>query len=199
MSQIVLASSSSARRQMLTAAGLRFEVAPAEVDEGALKAREQAEGRSTRELAGVLAEAKALDVSRRLASDALVIGADQTLDCEGRAFDKATTLEDLREHLAFLRGRVHALHASVAVARGAEILWSHTETTRLTMRAFSDPFLDGYVARHGKEVMSSLGGYWFEGEGAQLFERVEGDYFTILGLPLLPLLNFLRTAGALPS
>ena len=128
-----------------------------------------------------------------------VIGSDQTLELDGQTLSKATSVAELRNHLTGLRGRTHALHAAVAVAQDGEIVWSHTDTAHLTMRAFSEAFLDDYLAQHGEQVRSSLGGYWFEAEGAQLFEHVEGDYFTILGMPLLPLLGFLRQVGALPS
>jgi septum formation protein len=129
----------------------------------------------------------------------LVIGSDQTLELDGRTLSKATSLAELRDHLTRLRGRTHALHSAVAVARDGEVVWSHADTARLAMRAFSDAFLGDYLTRHGEKVRSSLGGYWFEAEGAQLFDKVDGDYFTILGMPLLPLLGFLRQAGALAS
>jgi predicted house-cleaning NTP pyrophosphatase (Maf/HAM1 superfamily) len=137
--------------------------------------------------------------SARGEGDVLIIGSDQTLELDGELISKATSLTELRDHLVRLRGRTHALHAAVAVARDGAVVWSHTDTAILTMRAFSDAFLDDYLAQHGEQVCSSLGGYWFEAEGAQLFDTVEGDYFTILGMPLLPLLGFLRGAGAIAS
>ncbi len=233
--RIVLASGSSARRAMLTASGVTFDVVVPEVDEDAVKGR----GGTAREIAAELAAAKAtslpfmgrvetkrsevrggevgiipdtsdgpdsptplasrVDPPREGEGGPLVIGSDQTLECCGRTFSKAASLSELPDHLLRLRGQIHALHSAVAVARDGEIIWSHIDTARLTMRAFSDVFLDDYLARYGEQVRSSLGGYWFEAEGVQLFDTVEGDYFTILGMPLLPLLGFLRGAGALAS
>ncbi len=175
---------------MLERAGLSFETVVPEVDETEVKAR----GSSAREVAIELAASKALT-----RSVSLVIGSDQTLELDGQMFSKATSLSELRETLIRLRGRTHALHSAVAVAQDGEIVWSDVDTATLTMRGFSDAFLDDYVARHGEQVRSSLGGYWFEAEGAQLFDTVAGDYFTILGMPLLPLLGFLRRAGAVAS
>ena len=197
MTRIVLASGSVARKAMLSAAGVRFEVVVPDVDEDAVKAL----GGTALEVAGVLAEMKArtpLPKGEEI-SDVLVIGSDQTLELDGKSISKAATLDELRDNMFRLRGRTHFLHAAVAVARDGEIAWTHTATARLTMRVFSDALLDGYLARNGDQVRSSLGGYWFEGEGAQLFDVVEGDYFTILGMPLLPLLACLRGAGAMPS
>ena len=129
----------------------------------------------------------------------LVIGCDQTLEFDGQTLSKATSFDDLRANLLRLRGRAHLLHSAASVALDGEILWSHTDTARLIMRAFSDAFLDDYIARQGDQVLLSLGGYWYEDEGVQLFDAVDGDYFTILGMPLLPLLGCLRTVGALPA
>ncbi len=177
---------------MLAAAGVRFEAVVSTVDEDDVKAR----GGTARDIAETLARLKAM-AGRRPAT--LVIGADQTLELDGHSISKAASVEELRANLLRLRGRTHALHSAVAVAEDDTILWSHTETARLTMRDFSDGFLDDYISRNGEAVRSSLGGYWFEGEGAQLFDRVDGDYFTVLGLPLIPLLGFLRREGVLPS
>jgi septum formation protein len=200
--RLVLASGSSARRAMLTGAGVAFEVVVPEVDEAVAKAG----GDDAREIAIELAQLKALSIPENGPpspstgkGDTLVIGSDQTLEIEGETLSKATSLTDLRAHLVRLRGRTHALHSAAAVAREGEIVWSHAAAAHLRMRAFSDAFLDDYVERHGAKVSSSLGGYWFEAEGAQLFEAVDGDYFTILGMPLLPLLGFLREAGALAT
>ena len=195
---IVLASTSRARRQVLEAAGIAFRVDPAELDEAALKLRARRDGRSADECGAMLAEAKALEVARRHSYD-LVIGADQMLDCDGEWFDKPRDADEARQQLLRLRGRTHTLHAALAVARGCTVLWRHVEPAHLTMRRFSDAFLDAYVAAMGNAICATVGGYEFEGRGAQLFERVEGDHFAILGLPLLPLLSFLRGEGAIPT
>lgn len=201
MTRIVLASTSAARQAMLTAAGVQFESVAPVVDESVVQARERARGVSSFALAGILANAKAVEVSARLGLGpaTLVVGADQTLELDDRAIGKAGSLNELRETLAALSGRTHMLHAAVAVARDGAVVWTHTETARLTMRVLSAGFLQSYLSRHGDAVRSSLGGYWYEAEGIQLFERVDGDYFTILGLPLISLLNFLRQEEALPT
>ncbi len=196
MRRIVLASASAARQRLLTAAGVAFELADPKLDEAAIKARELARGATVRALAETLAKAKALGLAD---AGALVIGADQTLDLDGRCIDKATSAMQLEATLLALRGREHALHSAVAIADGGQVVWSHVETARLRVRDFSDTFLRDYLARHGERVRSSLGGYWFEAEGVQLFDHVVGDYFTILGLPLMPLLSYLRGMGALAS
>jgi septum formation protein len=194
----VLASKSRSRAAVLAGAGVAFETEDSEVDEGALKAGLLADGAGPREVAERLGEAKALAVSARR-PDALVIGADQTLDLGGALYDKPADLAEARRHLTAMRGRGHALHGGVVAAERGEVVWRTTETSRLWMRAFSDAFLDGYLARGGEALLASVGAYQLEGEGAQLFERIEGDYFAILGLPLLPLLAFLRGRGAIPK
>ncbi len=144
-------------------------------------------------VAAALAKAKALSVSRHAAG--LVIGADQTLELDGVLFSKPRGSADLRDQLNTLRGRSHRLHAAAAVAQGDVVLWAQTETVTLAVRDFSPQFLDSYVDRNAAAVLDCVGGYRFEGEGVQLFDRVEGDYFAILGLPLLGLLAFLRAQG----
>ena len=195
---VVLASSSGARRRLLEAAGIAVAVDPAAIDEAAIKAAFRRADSSAERCAGALAEAKAVAVGRRHA-DVLVIGADQTLDCDGTWLDKPRDAAEARRQLAFLGGRTHVLHSAVAVIRDGIVLWQLVERARLVMRRFSDAFLDGYIAAMGERVGEMVGGYALEGLGAQLFERIEGDYFTILGLPLLPLLEFLRRQGALAS
>ena len=195
---IVLASKSRSRAAVLAGAGVAFETEDSEVDEGALKARLLAEGAGPRAVAEQLGEAKALAVSARRPDD-VVIGADQTLDLGGVLYDKPADLAEARSHLTAMRGRGHALHGGIVAAERGEVVWRTTETSRLWMRDFSDAFLDGYLARGGAALLASVGAYQLEGEGAQLFERIEGDYFAILGLPLLPLLGFLRERGAVPS
>jgi septum formation protein len=194
---ITLASKSSARQAVLKAAGVVFETASAGVDEAAVKDGLLAEGATPREVADALAEMKAVKGSRN--RPGLVIGADQTLDLEGRLFDKAGTLEEARERLTLLRGKVHKLHSAVVVAQDGVPIWREVPAATLSMRPFSDAFLDGYLARHGDGILSSVGCYRLEDEGVQLFDRIDGDYFTILGLPLMGLLDLLRRHGALET
>ena len=192
---ITLASKSAARTQVLSAAGVSFEAIGAGVDEGVIKDELLANGAGPREVAEALAERKALAANR----PGLVIGADQTLDLDGRLFDKAETLEEARERLQFLRGKTHKLHSAVAVARDGQIIWRETPAATLTMRDFSDAYLDAYLARHGEGLLGSVGCYRLEDDGVQLFEAIDGDYFTILGLPLMGLLDLLRREGALAA
>jgi septum formation protein len=194
---LVLASGSAARRQMLEAAGLAFEVDVPRVDEEAAKASLRGEGLKPRDQADALAELKALSVSR--GRKAFVIGADQMLALGSEVFDKPKSAAEAREHLLRLRGQTHELITAAVVAREGAIIWRHIDTPKLKMRAFSDAFLDDYLSRAGERVLHSVGAYQLEGLGAQLFERVEGDYFSVLGLPLLPLLAFLRQHGIAPS
>lgn len=193
---IVLASRSAARTSVLTAAGVPFETLVAGVDEAAVKAGLLAEGQGPREVADALAELKAVRVSRARPDD-LVIGADQTLDLGGVLYDKVETLAEARERLQLLRGKTHKLHSAVVVARGGEAIWREVPTARLTMRDFSDAFIDGYLAARGEGILGSVGCYQLENEGVQLFSRIDGDYFTILGLPLMGLFDFLRLHGEL--
>ena len=146
------------------------------------------------ELASTLAEMKAVKVSARH-PEAMVVGADSTLACNGRMFDKPPDLAAARSQLQTLRGQTHELFSSVVVARGGERLWHWSERARLTMRQLNDGFIDSYLARAGEDVLTSVGAYQLEGLGAHLFSRIDGDYFTILGLPLLPLLSFLAEHG----
>lgn len=190
---LVLASGSLARRRMLEAAGLVFDVETPRVDEEAAKASLRAEGLRPRDQADALAELKALSISRR--RQEFVIGADQMLAVDGDVFDKPKDLAEARTHLERLRGRTHELITAAVVAREGAVIWRHIDTPRLTMRSFSDAFLDDYLARAGQGALASVGAYQLEGLGAQLFSRVEGDYFAVLGLPLLPLLAFLREHG----
>lgn len=175
----------------MRAAGLTFEIVPAHVDEDALKIGLKAEGASAADCAQALAEFKAGTISQRF-PEALVIGADQMLECEGAWFDKPKGIAGARTHLQTLRGKTHTLPTSAAVALGGVPIWHHTVSPRLTARPFSDEFLEAYLNEVGDAVTSSVGAYHLEGRGAQLFSRIEGDFFTILGLPLLPLLAFLR-------
>lgn len=193
---LVLASQSAARRALLDAAGLRYQARPAAVDEAAVKESARAEGASAADAALLLAELKAARAVRD-DPDALVIGADQLLVCEGRWFDKPPDLDGARAHLQALRGKAHELVTAVTCVRGGQVVWHHVATPRLHMRAFSDRFLDAYLAAEGSRVLGSVGAYRMEGPGVHLFDRIEGEHAAILGLPLLPLLGFLRQHGAI--
>ena len=193
---IVLASTSPTRQSMLRNAGLSFVAEAPRVDERALVSTNPRWSPS--ETAEKLAEAKAKDVSLRHAQ-ATVIGADQVLALGNKVYSKPASILQCREHLLELRGNTHTLVSSVVCARDGKTDWSHTAEALLTMRNFSDEFLDDYLSRVGKDCTSSVGGYKIEGRGLQLFERVAGDHFTILGLPLLPLLDHLRTVGDIPE
>lgn len=192
---IILASKSAARRAVLDGAGVPYEARVAGVDEDAVKTAMLAEGAGPRDIADALAELKAIKVSR--GSPAFVIGSDQTLDLDGALYDKAETLEAARERLRLLRGRTHKLHSAVAVAKDGAPIWREIVTARLTMRDFSDDFLDDYLATEGPHALGSVGCYRLEGPGAQLFSQIEGDYFAILGLPLMGLLDLFRRHGEL--
>ena len=193
--EVILASTSPARRALLTAAGVPFTAQSPGVDEEAAKASLAAEGLTPRDMADALAELKALRVSNR--KPGLVIGADQTLNLDGVTLDKPLTAEAARERLLARRGRSHKLHSAVVVASNGQPIWREIVTAKLTVRAFSDAFLDDYLARAGDALTGSPGGYYLEGLGAQLFEKIEGDYFAILGLPLTGLLDLLRRYGVL--
>jgi septum formation protein len=194
--RLVLASTSRIRGELLGRAGLTFEAAAPAVDESQLKGSSKA--LQPGDLAQALAAAKSISVANR-SPGALVIGADQVLHLDGRVFDKPPTRDAARRQLLELRGRSHILETAICCAKAGDVLWRHLGQARLTMRSFSDGFLDDYLDQMGPEVMTSVGGYKLEGLGAQLFESIEGDYFTILGLPLLPLLDFLRRQGALAA
>lgn len=186
---LILASASPARAALLVAAGLRAEVRPARIDEAEVKRAARAEGASADETALLLAELKA----RRIrVADALVIGADQLLVCDGEWFDKPADPDAARAQLRALRGRAHTLVTAVVCLRDGQRIWHHVARPRLTMRDFSERFLDAYLAAEAAHVTGSVGAYRLEGPGVQLFDRVEGEHAAILGLPLLPLLGFLR-------
>ena len=195
--RLVLASASPARAHILRAAGLVFDQQPAAVDEEEMKAAMQAEGAPPEDAAAALAELKALRISTR-APEALVIGADQILDCEGTWFDKPGDRAAAEASLAALSGRAHTLVSSACVVRGGTRLWHGTGQATLHMRDLDEDFIAAYLDAAGPEVLSSVGVYQLEALGAHLFTKIEGDYFTILGLPLLPLLAFLRDQGVTP-
>jgi septum formation protein len=187
--QLILASQSEARASLLAAAGLRFGVRPARVDEAAVKASMRGEGASAEDTAAMLAGLKAARVRD---ADAIVIGADQLLVCEGAWFDKPGDLASARAQLQALRGRLHYLVTAAVCYQAGQEIWRHVARPALRMRAFSDAFLDAYLAIEGEAVLSSVGAYRLEGPGIHLFEAVSGEHAAILGLPLLALLAFLR-------
>lgn len=193
---VVLASASTARRALLEAAGIRVSVCPSGVDEAAWK--HSLAGRGAAEVASALAAAKAEDVSKKN-KDAVVIGADQTLALGDRLFDKPPTLAAAREQLISLRNNTHTLHSAVAIASDGRTIWQTVETARLTMRNFSDAFLEDYLAQAGLKVCTSVGAYQLEALGLQLFSAIDGDHTTILGLPMLPLLEQLRRLAVIPT
>lgn len=190
---VILASKSAARTAVLKSAGVAFETAVSGVDEDAVKTALLAEGQGAKAIAEALAELKAQKISQSRAG--LVIGADQTLEFDGRLYDKAETVEEARARLKLLRGKPHQLHSAVVVAKDGAPIWRDMVTASLTMRDFSDDFLEDYLAREGEAALGSVGCYRLESLGAQLFSKIEGDYFAILGLPLLGLLDLLRNHG----
>lgn len=196
MTKVILASGSKARAAILAGAGVTFETAIAGVDEAAVKTGLLAEGNGPREVAEALAELKAVRVSCKH-PDALVIGADQTLDLKGQLFDKAGSLAEARERLRHLRGKTHKLHSAVVVALDGQAIWREVPAAKLTMRPFTNAFLEDFLVRGGEGLLGSVGCYRLEDDGVQLFSRIDGDYFTILGLPLMGLLDLLRRYGAL--
>lgn len=195
---LILASASPARARLLRAAGVPVDQRPAAVDEAAVKEALQAERTPPDDGAVTLAVLKAARVAAQAPPDALVIGADQVLTCEGRWYDKPGSRSEARNQLCSLAGRRHELWTAAVVFQGEERLWHHVAEGRLWMRPLSDAFIDVYLGAAGEAVLNSVGAYHLEGPGAQLFARVQGDAFAIQGLPLLQLLEFLRVRGALP-
>ncbi|MEM1140754.1 MAG: Maf family protein [Pseudomonadota bacterium] len=193
---IILASASTVRRALLSAAGIDFTVEPSRVDEAIVKESLAGEGASADHVAEVLAEMKAVKISSRF-PEAIVIGADQVLHCEGRHFDKPETMDEAKSHLQALAGKTHILSTATVIARGGSAIWRHIERPKLTMRPMPDGAIDGYLARAGDGVLASVGAYQIEAFGVHLFARIEGDHYAIMGLPMLPLLQFLRDHGAL--
>lgn len=191
---VVLASGSATRRALMQDAGVRFTATAVALDEAAIKTALRAKGADPAEVALALADAKAMRVPD---PDALVIGSDQLLVCEGVWLDKPADLADARAQLWRLRGRTHELLTAVTCWCGGRAIWHHVARPRLVMRAFSEPFLDAYLAAEGESVLSSVGAYRLEGCGMQLFDAVEGEHAAVLGLPMLALLGFLRRHGVI--
>jgi septum formation protein len=195
---LILASKSPFRAQILLNAGVSFRAEAAAIDERSAEAPLLKSGAAPEEVASVLAEAKALDVSLRF-PDALVLGADQTLSLDGELFHKPADMEAGRRHLLKLSGKTHTLSSALVLARRGETLWRHVSVAVLAMRSLSPSFIGRHLARVGEPALSSVGAYQYEGEGIQLFEEIDGDYFTIVGLPLLPLLAQLRLLGEIDA
>ncbi|MGB4787401.1 MAG: nucleoside triphosphate pyrophosphatase [Lentibacter algarum] len=196
--QIVLASGSAIRGQMLSNAGIAFEAIVPRVDEEMIKIALQAEKATPRDIADALAETKARKIGGKH-PDKLVIGCDQVLDFDGQTLSKPQTPEETREQLKALRGKRHSLLSAVVVYHELEPLWRHVGQVRLYMRDISDSYLNEYVDRNWPSLQSSVGGYKLEEEGVRLFSRIEGDYFTILGLPLIEMINYLTASGDLKA
>ena len=199
MTELILASQSASRRAMLGAAGVPYRALPAHVDEDAVKAALRAEDRSPRDLADALAELKAVKVSRQQPG-ALVLGCDSTVAApDGTGIDKAESREDAAAQLRLLRGATHRLHSAAVLAQGGAPIWRFVDTARLGVRSFSDAWLEAYLDAEWPAIGGCVGGYRLEGLGAQLFAKIEGSHFTVLGLPLLPLLDQLRVLGVLAA
>ncbi|MFO7920960.1 MAG: Maf family protein [Nioella sp.] len=196
MPEIILASGSHVRKKLLTNAGLSFRAQPARIDEAAIKAALAAENATPRDIADALAEFKARKVAEKHPG-AVVIGTDQVLEFQGGILSKPASRDAVSEQLRALRGQQHRLLSAVVVYEDAEPVWRHVGQVRLTMRDVSDGFLNAYLDRNWPGISDSVGGYKLEEEGIRLFSRVEGDYFTVLGLPLLDLLGFLAQKGVI--
>lgn len=193
---LILGSGSPYRRKLLEDAGVPVEVVRPQIDERAVEQTVEGSGATPAELAEILAVAKGVDVGSR-APGRLVVASDQTMALGDRVFHKPKDMEDARRHLLALSGRTHELHSAVVLARDGETLWSHVATARLTMRQLTPAFIGRHLSRVGDKALTSVGAYQIEGEGIQLFERIEGDHFTIVGMPLLPLLAKLRELDAI--
>lgn len=194
----VLASSSPARKALLEGAGIDFQVRPARVDEDELKRSLKAQQLPAKNIAEALAEAKALKVSHML-PEALVLGGDQILVCNDVLFDKPIDMDHAAAHLRALSGKWHSLETALVLAEGGQAIWRHLGQAKLKMRPLSDVFITQYLSDVGEAALTSVGAYQLEGIGAQLFEKVEGDFFTVLGLPLLPVLQQLRLRAMVMS
>ncbi|MGI3210312.1 Maf family protein [Roseovarius tibetensis] len=198
MSTLVLASTSRIRHELLEKAGLSIEVTAPRVDEAMIRDAMLAEQFSPRDIADGLAEAKAMRVSRKRPG-AMVLGCDQVLDLDGKVLSKPATPDEARAQLLSMRGRRHDLLSAAVICQDGEPIWRHVGRARLTVRQFSDDWIDTYIKRNWPDIAETVGAYKLEAEGVRLFSKIEGDYFTILGLPLLDLLSFLTLRGDLPT
>jgi septum formation protein len=196
--QLLLASASQTRLDMLTAAGIVVRAEPARIDEDQVRRALEAEAASSRDVADALAEMKAAKLSDRH-PEAFVLGADQVLDLKGRVFAKPESPEEARDQLRALRGQSHKLLSAAVLYQGGQPQWRHVGEARLTMRDFSDSYLEEYLSRNWDRIRHSVGGYRLEEEGVRLFSSISGDHFTILGLPLLPLLSYLAQRGIIAA
>jgi len=196
--RLVLASTSQIRQTLLRNAAVPFDICPVRIDEITIRDSMLAEAATPRDIADALAEQKARRGSQKR-PDALVLGCDQVLDFNGRILSKPASPQEARAHLEALNGQKHQLLSAAVLYRNAEPVWRHTGVVRLTMRQASPAYLDDYVARNWDSIRQSVGGYKLEEEGVRLFHRIEGDYFTVLGLPLLELLSYLTLKGTIPG
>jgi len=197
---LILASASKARQSLLRAAGLDVDIRPADIDESAIRdaLRNGEQNVTPQDVATILAEAKARHICEKY-PDALVIAGDQILEFNNEILQKPESIEAAYHQLSRLKGKSHRLESAIVCAAGNKTLWRHVATAQMTMRDFSSEFLTAYLTEMGADALTSVGGYQLEGLGAQLFDAVDGDYFTVLGLPLLPLLGFLRDQGILQT
>ena len=195
---LIIASASSIRLSLLRSAGVEAEARPVRVDEEAIRLSLEAEGAHPRDIADTLAEMKARKRAEK-DPEALVLGCDQVLDFDGKAWGKAETVDAARAQLQRLRGETHRLLSAAVVYDRGEPVWRHVGEVRLTMRSFSDAYLESYLSRNWDSVRHAVGCYKLEEEGARLFSRIDGDYFTVLGLPLLPLLGWLADRGSIEA
>ena len=198
MVRVVLASASSVRGKLLTSAGICFEVRAADIDEGAIKIRCRNEHRSVEDTAFILAQTKAVEISNEI-PNALVIGADQILEQEGKWFDKPQDRGEARNHLKSFSDKKHQLITATTVVENGKVVWQRVDSASLQVRLLDDDFIESYLNTIGDDALLSVGAYQLEGRGIQLFHSIDGDFFTILGLPLLPLLAFLRQRSVIDN
>lgn len=194
--KLVLASQSQHRQLLLSNAGLQFIAHPAKVDERAIEETIKQSGATPDDIALILAQAKAADVSQNY-PDHIIIGSDQTLSLDDEMFHKPENMEDARRRLLKLSGKTHSLNSAIAIVKNGETLWQHVSVAHLTMRELSPEYIGRHLAAAGEDVLTSVGAYQLEKHGVHLFEKIEGDFFTIIGLPMLPLLNKLRELDAI--
>ncbi|WP_438751180.1 Maf-like protein [Pararhizobium sp. O133] len=195
---LILASASPFRRMLLDNAGIRYQAKAADIDERAIEAEVEAQNLSPQEVALVLAEAKAKNVGQSFPGH-IVIGSDQTMSLGSRVYHKPKDMDEARRHLLSLSGAVHQLNSAIVLTRDNEVMWKHVSSAKMSVRPLAGDFIERHLGRVGDKALSSVGAYQLEGEGIQLFDGIEGDYFTILGLPMLPLLAKLRELGVIDA